>query len=211
MTKLQSYRLKAAGPGDIIVGWFGGHPRGIRSQDWPRCAICAAPMCHMAQIDAGPWLALDDCQRLSIFICHATGGQCEDWEPYKGSNRVVIQKQVNDMLFDGPPTVRVYRKVRLTVEPLVNESGLLEEAEGDPDELNALTHRLKYDKLGGGAVWVHNDATLRRSDGRAMRLVMQMTTNIVKFDITDDGMAYVFLDSQGSASDNRAYLIWQGN
>ena len=38
-------------------------------------------MCRMAQIDAGPWLDLGKFVRVSVFICYATGGRCEDWDP----------------------------------------------------------------------------------------------------------------------------------
>src|SRR5690606_14604312 len=105
-----SFRLRRAEPDDAqIVGAYGGPPRGIRAPQWPRCAVCGQPMCHMAQIDAGPWVDLRGWARMSVFICHATGGRCEDWDPWKGSNKVLLQRVRDDNLYDGPPTVRVYR------------------------------------------------------------------------------------------------------
>ena len=53
-----SWRLRQARDGDPVAGWFGGHPRGIPNEVWPRCRVCGNPMCHMAQIDAGPELVL---------------------------------------------------------------------------------------------------------------------------------------------------------
>jgi hypothetical protein len=42
-----------------------------------------------------------------------------------------------------------------------------------------------------------------------MRMVLQLTTDVVMFDITRGGMAYVFLDPW-DASENAGYLLGQG-
>ena len=39
--------------------------------------------------------------------------------------------------------------------------------------------------------------------------MMQLTTDLVAFDITVGGMAYVFIDSNDD-SDDAAFLLWQG-
>lgn len=202
---MQSWRLFKRGANEQVVGWYGGHPRGIRAQDWPRCGVCGAPMCHMAQMDAGPWLDLGEYQRLSVFICHATGGHCEDWDPFKGSNTVLLQGEKNNTLFDGPPTVRVYRRVMLTARDLAIEpdfNSLVEEEDTRRESF-------RYDKIGGQPVWITHSLGPVDRDGETLPLLMQITTHLVKFDITSSGMAYVFFDAR-SGRDSRAYLLWQG-
>ncbi len=206
-----SHRLrKAKNDAEPLIGAFGGHPRGIRSHLWPRCRVCGAPMCHMAQIDAGPWIDMGSWARMSLFICHATGGRCEDWDPNKGANAVVLQRQRDDSLYDGPPTVRVYRRVKLTVDPPLDEQALMREVQEHGTPMRDALESLKHDKLGGGAVWLHHDDTPQSATGTGpMRMLMQITTDIVTFDITTGGMAYVFLDPF-DASENAGRLLWQG-
>lgn len=203
-----SFRLVKAGRGDPRVASYGGHPRGIRAQDWPRCKVCGNPMCHMAQIDAGPWLDLGPFVRMSLFICHATGGRCEDWDPWKGANRVILHDALDDNLYDGPPTVRVYRRVPLTVSRPRDEHALISQVREQGLPMDKALRALRHDKLGGGAVWLHGDATPQNAAGRPMRLVCQMTTDVVRFDITPEGMAYVFVDDE--SIDGEARLLWQG-
>ena len=203
-----SFRLLKAGRGDPRVGAYGGHPRGIRAQDWPRCKVCGNPMCHMAQLDAGPWLQIGPYARMSLFICHATGGRCEDWDPWKGANAVLLHQVRDDNLYDGPPTVRVYRRMPLTVSRPKDEAALMMQVDQRGLPLEQALNALRHDKLGGGAVWLHGDATPNGAASRPMRLVCQMTTDLVKFDITPDGMAYVFYDDDAPHGDAR--LLWQG-
>ena len=69
---------------------------------------------------------------------------------------------------------------------------------------------LRHDKLGGGAVWLHGDDTPKSPNGdKPMRLALQMTTNLVTFDITSGGMAYVFIDPY-DASEFAGRMLWQG-
>lgn len=206
-----SYRLRKARPdSEMIVGSYGGHPRGIRSHQWPRCAVCNAPMCHMGQIDAGPWVDLGGWARMSLFICHATGGRCEDWDPWKGANRVVVQRVRDDNLYDGPPTVRVYRRVPLTIDGPTDERQLMQEVQDSDRPLKSALQSIQHDKLGGGAVWLHGDDTPQSpSNNGPMRLVLQMTTEVVAFDITRGGMAYVFIDPWDT-SEEAPRLLWQG-
>jgi hypothetical protein len=193
------------------IGFFGGHPRGIRAHQWPRCAVCGAPMCHMAQLDAGPWLDLQGFARITVFICHATGGRCEDWDPWKGSNRVVLQRIRDDNLYDGPPTVRVYRRRMLGVEEPIDELALMIQVKEQGLPMAKALETLRLDKLGGGAVWLHGDATPQNPDGNGpMKLILQMTTNIVSFDITKSGMGYVFVDPHDT-SEHAAKFLWQGS
>ncbi|TNE91056.1 MAG: hypothetical protein EP330_06290 [Deltaproteobacteria bacterium] len=205
-----SYRLKTKPqPGDPVVGSFGGHPRGVRANQWPRCAVCGNPMCHMAQIMAGPWLDLGGATRMSVFICHATGGRCEDWDPWKGANRVVLHPTDDDSLYDGPPTVRVYRRKLLTVEQPLDELALMRRVKHEGLAMSDALDELRHDKIGGGAVWLHGDQTPQSPTGQGpMRLALQMTTNLVSFDITPGGMAYVFVDP--FANDGVGRLLWQG-
>jgi hypothetical protein len=206
-----SFRLrKAKADSDVIIGAYGGHPRGIRSHLWPRCKVCGAPMCHMAQIDAGPWIDLGGWARMSLFICHATGGRCEDWDPWKGANAVVLQRQKDDSLYDGPPTVRVYRRIRLTADPPIDEAALMRDVKDNGTPLRTALEALRHDKLGGGAVWVHHDDTPQSPTGKGpMRLALQITTDVVAFDITRGGMAYVFLDPWDN-SETGGVMLWQG-
>jgi hypothetical protein len=181
--------LRIAAAGEPAVGFYGGHPRGIRTHEWPRCAICGSPLCHMGQFDSGPWLDLGGYERITLFICHATGGRCEDWDPEKGANRVLLQRRRDENLYDGPPTVRVYRRLAL--------------ATGAPTEEREVP--FEADKLGGAPRWLSQDAT-PRSDAGPMRLVLQISTTLVSFDITASGVAYVFVDP------NRAgvgRMLWQ--
>jgi hypothetical protein len=202
--------LRSTSPSDVSVGAYGGHPRGIRSHQWPRCRVCGAPMCHMAQIEAGPWLDLQGFARMSVFICHATGGRCEDWDPWKGANRVVLQRVRDDHLYDGPPTVRIYRRVALTCGPRVDEAATLREARDRGQSTKAALTALKYDKLGGTPIWLHQDDTPQSPTGQGpMRLALQLTTDIVTFDITRGGMAYVFLDPWDPTEES-ARMLWQG-
>ncbi len=204
-----SYRLRAASEGDRIVGWYGGHPRGIPSDQWPRCRVCGNPMCHMGQFDTGPWLDLGGWARITVFICHATGGRCEDWDPFKGANRVLLQRMADDNLYDGPPTVRVYRRTVLTVDGALDEHALMQRVKHEGLALRDALEEIRHDKLGGGAVWLQGDATPIGADGATpMRLLLQLTTDVVAFDITPGGMAYAFLDPE-DASERAAVLLWQ--
>ena len=206
-----SYRLRRVERDDqTVVGWYGGHPRGIRAHVWPRCRICNSPMCHMAQLDAGPHLDLGGWARMSLFICHATGGRCEDWDPWKGANRVVLQRVKDDSLYDGPPTVRVYRRMQLTVDRAIDEQQLMAQVKNQGLALTDALEQLRHDKLGGGAVWLYGDDTPESPTDRGpMRMVLQLTTDLVTFDITSRGMAYVFLDPHDDSEDG-ARMLWQG-
>lgn len=204
-----SYRLRRARDGETVVGWYGGHPRGIPNEVWPRCRVCGNPMCHMAQIDQGPWLDLQGFARMTLFICHATGGRCEDWDAFKGANRVLLQRARDDNMYDGPPTVRVYRRLQLTVDEPLDEHALMRKVKQEGFPMKDALGVLKHDKIGGGAVWLQGDATPLSAGGEdPMRLVLQLTTDIVSFDITPGGMAYVFLDSH-DPSDHAGHLLWQ--
>lgn len=206
-----SYRLRRATQDtEVSVGAYGGHPRGIRSHQWPRCRVCGAPMCHMAQIDAGPWVDLHGFARMSVFICHAQGGRCEDWDPWKGANKVMLHRTLDDNLYDGPPTVRVYRRMRLTVDGATDEAEVFRQAKERNLPQKSVVAGLRYDKLGGGAVWLHGDDTPQSPTGQGpMRLVLQLTTDLVAFDITKGGMAWVFLDPF-DPSEDAGRLLWQG-
>ncbi len=195
---------------ETSVGSFGGHPRGIRSHLWPRCTVCGSPMCHMAQIDAGPWLDLGSWVRMTVFICHATGGRCEDWDPWKGSNRVVLQRASDDNLYDGPPTVRVYRRVRLTADAPADEAQQIRALAAGGLSPKAALERFRVDKFGGVPAWLHHDDTPRsRVTNAPLQLVLQLTTNIVAYDITKGGVAWVFIDPN-DPSEEAARLLWQG-
>ena len=210
LTQWHSFPLRKAGAdARTVVGHFGGHPRGIRAHQWPRCRVCGAPMCHMGQLESGPWLQLGGHARMSLFICHATGGRCEDWDPWKGANRVLLHRVRDDSLYDGPPTVRVYRRVRLTVDAPTDERAVLAQAKAEGVGRREAFDKLRVDKFGGGPVWWHRDDTPASPiSGRPMRLAMQITTRIVTFDITRHGVAYVFLDP-ASRDENAAVLLWQ--
>lgn len=206
-----SMRLRRAPAGaQDIVGAYGGHPRGVRAAEWPRCEVCGAPMCHMGQFDASQHLELNGYRRMSLFICHATGGRCEDWKPWKGANKVLLHEHHDDHLYDGPPTVRVYRRVELVGDPPYDESEVWRAAGGfglmQPDVTRAIT----YDKIGGGPVWIQGqDVPVHPDTGNKMQLLLQLTTEIVLFDITMGGMAYVFVDPTVKG-DNAMCLSWQG-
>jgi len=206
-----SYRLRKSGSdADVLVGAYGGHPRGIPSRLWPRCGVCGAAMCHMAQFDAGPLLNLQGFARMTLFICHATGGRCEDWDPWKGANRVVLQRTADDNLYDGPPTVRVYRRVRLATDPALTESQLVRSTLAKGGTMKQAMASLRHDKLGGGPVWLHGEDVPQSPTGKGqMRLLAQLTTQIVTFDITRGGMAYVYIDPHDE-TDTAARMLWQG-
>jgi hypothetical protein len=210
ITAWHSFRIRKAGSGDTRIGSYGGHPRGVRSHDWPRCAVCGSPMCHMAQLDGGPWLDLHGHSRMTIFICHATGGRCEDWDPWKGANRVLLHRVRDENLYDGPPTVRVYRRTELTVDPPIDEFQLMLKIKEEGRPVKEALDQIRHDKLGGGAVWLHGDDTPQNPGGQGpMRMVVQLTTDIVAFDITPGGMAYVFIDPH-DATEAAGRLLWQG-
>ncbi|MCB9675704.1 MAG: hypothetical protein H6737_11340 [Alphaproteobacteria bacterium] len=211
LTPWHSFRIrKFKSDSKVDIGAYGGHPRGIRAHQWPRCAVCGAPMCHMAQIDSGPWLNLGAYQRMTVFICHATGGRCEDWDPWKGANKVLLSKMRDENLYDGPPTVRVYRRQMLTIDTPLDERAVMAQVRTNGVPVKDALEQLRHDKLGGGAVWLHGDDTPASPTGQGpMRLVLQMTTDVVKFDITTGGMGYVFLDPY-DASENACRLLWQG-
>ncbi len=208
---LLSRRLVPVGPdgGNVIVN-YGGHPRGIRAHLWPRCTVCKSPMCHMAQVDTGPWLDLGPNKRMSVFICHATGGRCEDWDPWKGANRVLLHRELDDNLYDGPPTVRVYRRVRLGLDPTVDEREQFRMGKERGQTSQEIWDSLRYDKVGGAPVWVHGEDAPQSPTGQPMRLAMQITTEIVAFDITKGGIAWVFFDPS-DPGENAARLLWQGS
>lgn len=196
-------------PDQPLVGWFGGHPRGVRTSHWPRCAVCGNPMCHMAQINAGPWADLRGAARMSVFICHATGGRCEDWDPWKGANRVVLHPELDDSLYDGPPTVRVYRRLMLSVEDGLDEYALMKRTKTEGLSMTDALAQIRHDKLGGGAVWLHGDQTPQSPTGQGpMQLALQLTTSLVSFDITPGGMAYVFVDPH--SEEGVGCMVWQG-
>jgi hypothetical protein len=164
----------------------------------------------MLQLDAGPHLDLGAFRRMSVFICHATGGRCEDWDPWKGANRVVLHRVTDEELYDGPNTVRVYRRMRLAIDEPLDEMALMARVKEGNLLMDDALDRLRVDKLGGGAVWLFGDSTPASPTGQGpMRLVLQVTTKLVAFDITPKGVAYVFVDPY-DASGDRAVLLWQG-
>ncbi len=200
--------LKGSGGGENI-GFYGGHPRGIRANLWPRCAVCGAPMCHMMQIDAGLAVDLGGYERMSVFICHATGGRCEDWNPNKGANKVLLHAEKDDTLYDGPPTVRVYRRTRLVPGEPVDELALMRRVKANELTMSQALSSIKHDKVGGGAVWLQGEDTPKSKTGPGnMRLAVQFTTDVVSFDITPGGMGYIFLDPN-DVSPEAAYFMWQ--
>ncbi len=210
ITAWHSFRIRKAQSGEPSIGSYGGHPRGIRAHDWPRCAVCGSPMCHMAQIDGGPWIDLQGFARISLFICHATGGRCEDWDPWKGANRVVLQRTRDENLYDGPPTVRVYRRTQLAVDAPIDELQLMLKVKEEGRPMKDVLNALKHDKSGGGAVWLHGDDTPQGPSGQGpMRLALQLTTDVVAFDITPGGMAYVYLDPH-DPTEGAGRMLWQG-
>ena len=208
-----SYPLRAADPASAgtEVGHLGGHPRGIPTDRWPRCAVCGNPMCHVGQLDAGAWLDLGAFRRMTLFICHATGGRCEDWHPTRGANRVLLHQEVDPDLYDGPPTVRVYRKARLVAEPPVDERAMVEAGRESGAPREVILASLRHDKLGGLAGWWGEDATpdSRAGEGK-MRLVLQLTTQIVTLDITRRGVLFVFLDPHDRSPES-AKMLWQSD
>ena len=163
----------------------------------------------MMQVDAGPYVNLGNYERMSVFICHATGGRCEDWDPYNGSNKVLLHAQKDDSLYDGPPTVRVYRRTILGVKDPVDELDLMRRVKAGEFTMTEALTSLKHDKVGGGAVWLQGEDTPKSRAGEGnMDLILQLTTKLVSFDITPGGMGYIFLDPNDSSPD-AAYFLWQ--
>jgi hypothetical protein len=203
-----SYRLRRAAPNDPVVGAYGGHPRGVKHGDWPKCTVCKAPMCHVVQLDAGAWLDLGFYKRLTVFICHATGGRCRDWEPFSGANRVLLHGLIDDDLYDGPATVRVYPRRPLAIGPAFDEQALLAHSTEDPESYERFKP-IRYDKVGGAPAWLYEEDVPKLSgQPEETRMVLQMTRAIVPFDITDGGVAYVFFNPSGEVS-QAAALLWQ--
>lgn len=164
----------------------------------------------MAQLDAGPWLDLGNFKRVSLFICHATGGRCEDWDAEGGANRAVLQSTIDNNMHDGPPTVRVYRRRRLAIREPTDELALMRRVQGGELDMRQALKLLRHDKIGGGAVWLTGDATpVNATTQRPMRLALQFTTDLVHFDITDRGVGYVFVDRSDPSPDHARFL-WQG-
>jgi len=164
----------------------------------------------MFQITAGPLVDLGPFQRATAFICHATGGRCEDWDPWKGANAVLLQTQLDDELYDGPHTVRVYRKQMLGVAGTTDEAGLAEGVRSGALPVAQAVEAIRHDKLGGRPVWITGDATPQSRVGTGpMRLVAQVTTQITGFDITPKGIAYLFIDPHDTSS-SAGVLLWQG-
>lgn len=204
---LVSHAIREAKAGEPVIGWFGGHPRGVGEEDWPSCRVCGAAMCHMGQINAGPHLDLAGYDRVSLFICHATGGRCKDWDPNLGANMALLQRNCSDQLFDGPPTVRVYHRVKLTIEKGVDEAAIIESAgPGSVGERVIKTH-LDHEKIGGLPIWHKKELTPMSTDGsEPMRMLMQFSTGIVQFDITESGVGYLFIDDSPGAV--AVKLLW---
>ena len=191
------------------VGWLGGHPRGVTANDWPSCAVCGHPMCHVGQFNAGGVVDLGPYQRMTLFMCHATGGACEDWDPVKGANRVVLHEEQDDVLYDGPPTVRIYRRVVLGSGAGVDEKARVRSVVASGAGESAIGAALRYDKVGGYAAWHGRDQTPRLSvDADPMRLVLQLTPRFVGLDITESGVLWVFIDTADGAPGG-ARMLWQ--
>jgi hypothetical protein len=164
-------------------------------------------MCHLAQIDAGSWLDLGFYKRLTVFICHATGGRCRDWEPFEGSNCVLLHGLIDDDLYDGPATVRVYSRRPLAIEVAVEEGKLLAHS-GEENPFKRL-RPIRYDKIAGEPAWLYKgQVPAMEGNPSETRLVLQMSREIVPFDITDGGMAYVFFNPSGGSKDG-AVMLWQ--
>jgi hypothetical protein len=202
----ESCRLRVALPGETPSVIYGGHPRGIPMAQWPQCAVCGNPMCFMAQIEASPEVDLGPWARASVFICHATGGRCEDWDPFRGANKVILHAFGDDTLYDGPPTVRVYRRRALAHDA--------PQADRTPDFgglflAGSRSQPRRWDKVGGEPAWLHTSHPPPSPTGKGpMRLVLQLTSEIVRFDITEGGMAWVFLDPW-AADEPQGRLVWQ--
>ena len=70
---------------------------------------------------------------------------------------------------------------------------------------------LRHDKLGGFGAWKGEDPTPDSLVGEGkMRLLAQLTTQIVTFDITRRGVLFVFIDPQ-DRSPEAAKMLWQSD
>jgi len=146
---------------------------------------------------------------MSLFICHATGGACEDWDPLKGANRVLLHEDADDSLYDGPPTVRIYRRVLLGMGTRVDEKSKVRSVAASGGDEAAIGSALRYDKVGGYPAWHGRDQTPRVASGaEPMRLVLQLTPSLVGLDITSTGVLWVFIDAAEGAPGG-ARMLWQ--
>lgn len=201
--------VRHEGDASSSLGWLGGHPRGITRDAWPECAVCSHPMCHLGQFNAVDGLDLGPYRRMSLFICHATGGSCEDWEPRKGSNRVLLHETLDDNLYDGPPTVRIYRRALLGAAGAADEKSIVRSVAASGGGEAAISAALRYDKLGGYPAWYGRDQTPHvHRDAEPMRMVLQLTPGLVGLDITPTGVLWVFIDASEGAPGG-ARMLWQ--
>ena len=166
-------------------------------------------MCHVGQFNAGAGLQLGSYRRISLFMCHATGGACEDWDPTKGSNQVLLHTEIDDRLYDGPPTARIYRRVILGAAERVDEKSTVRSVAAAGGDEAAIGAALRYDKFGGYPAWRGRDQTpYVAENGEPMRLLLQLTPGLVGLDITENGVLWVFIDSaEGSPAGAR--MLWQ--
>jgi hypothetical protein len=199
-----SYPLQAVTSNDPVAGWLGGHPRGILGVEWPHCAICGAAMCHLGQFNHSEHFSLGIYRRASLFICHATGGNCEDWRHDNGANALILSRFVDHELDDGPETVKVYHRIELTTSAPVDESVLRVEGGLKGVRATALRAHIDGSKLGGFPIWRTPRAAPEGKNG-PMRFLGQLGTEILPFDITAGGMLFLFMDDD----EGLGAVLWQ--
>jgi hypothetical protein len=209
MNPWQSHLLKEAAEDETSVGAYGGHPRGIEEERWPRCGVCGVPMTHLAQMDTGPWLSLDGVVRLTVFCCQATGGRCAQTSQSDASHVVLLDRKKTDEMLDGPSAGCVFPRVSLAVAESIDERELWENVQQHGHSANDMLRKLRVDKFGGGAVWPRSDQTPVSPTGNGkMRLVLQMTTRLSAFGWPGKGLGYVFIDPH-QPDDERGVFLWQ--
>jgi len=140
---------------------FGGHPVAPEGFVWPTCATCAAPMQFLGQ------LRLDERRLLSLFMCQADPGQCEEWDADEGGNAAFVFEIADGLAPvtppDGETTLRGHWGGR--VERRAVDEAALGEFETAYDVARsawAAEHGRRRDvlgALGGEPAWIQGDET----------------------------------------------------
>ncbi len=188
----------------VVFGDAPALPAGWRF-DWPVCAACGGPMCHLGQVPHPVHAG----RRILLFQCGNEPGCCEDWEAERGANlAVVIPTDLALLPLQAPSAGLTALQGRWSGHLRPSDAETYDQAMSQV-RAEGLPGRSVLGQLGGEPDWIQDDETPQcPACGQAMRLAAQLEEGpdyrtAMNF---GGGCAYVFACDCPAAT---ARFLWQ--
>ncbi len=178
-------------PGHTTINRLGGLPIGVTSDTWP--TFDGKPMYHVLTIDLNdhPCLHLPNARALALFISHPM--KHEAWQPGTPHTRVLLLS--DEDLENGEPNWPEGLEQDTAPSPAVFTFD---------DEPRTEQELFKKSFAGPSPIWLQSDDTedCDESDDldRRRNFVLQFGEELVRLNLGDGGVMYVFADSAWSQS-----------